>query len=119
MHRAPWTRLSTATLLTECTDAEAEHIGETTFAAQLVRLGDIAGNSAASAELLAGRIAEIEGRLTGLAEELSMRREELGRLEAELERHRVWLRRVEGLMSWRATGPPRAAKRRLVSARRP
>jgi hypothetical protein len=114
----------THALMAHGSEAEARQICNSAFAAQLVRLGDIAGISAASAQSLARRIAETESRLAALAEELHQRQAELNaqqetvsRLQDELERHRVWLRGIQGSMSWRLTSPLRAAKRRMLGVK--
>jgi hypothetical protein len=114
----------THALMAESTAAETRQICNSTFAAQLVRLGDIAGSSAASAQSLARRTEDAESRLASLADELSTCQEELharqeaiGRLRDELARHQMWLEGIQGSLSWRIIAPLRAAKRRVVGVR--
>ncbi len=109
-------------LMSETTEVEANRISDATFAAQLVRLGDVAGKSAASAESLTRRVKQTESQIAGLAEQLSMREEELNaqrqtmsRLEEELARQRMWLEGIQRSVSWRMTSPLRAAKRRVLA----
>lgn len=127
-------------LMAEGTEAQARRISDSTFAAQLVRLGDIGGSSAASAQSLARRLQETESRLSeevsrlqtelgNLQEELGRRQEELSRrqeelaatqetvaiLQDDLARHRAWLEGIQGSMTWRLTRPLRAVKRRLLA----
>ena len=108
-------------LMAETTEVEAKRFSDATFAAQLVRLGDVAGKSAASAESLNRRVKETESQVAGLAEQLSMREEELSaqretmsRLEEELARDRMRLESIQRSVSWRMTSPLRAAKRRVL-----
>jgi hypothetical protein len=114
----------THVLTAQSTEAQARQIRDTTFAAQLVRLGDIGGCSAASAQSLASRLAYAEARLAGLAEELtgcqrelSAQQEVVGRLDAELARAHKSLVGIKGSVSWRMTAPLRAAKRRVRSVK--
>jgi len=134
-------------LKAECTESETSRICSSAFARQLVRLGDISGSSAASAQSLARRIGEAEWRLADMADVLRRRNEELGwrdqelsRRETELSRyrdelkaqketarrlrddlasHRAWLEEIKGSVSWRITGPLRGAKRRLGRSPQP
>ncbi|MBV9364046.1 MAG: hypothetical protein JOY89_07390 [Solirubrobacterales bacterium] len=122
----------THALMPERSEVEARRIRNSSFAAQLVRLGDIAGSSAASARSLGRLIGETESRLAGLAEELSRRDEQLsscrealnaqkdvvGRLQDDLASYRNWLEGIQRSASWRLTSPLRAAKRRVLGAKR-
>lgn len=107
----------THALMAESSAAEARQLCNSTFAAQLVRLGDISGSSAATAQSLACRIAAAESRLAGLADELGAQQEALDSLQHDLERHRMWLHGMQGSVSWRLTSPLRAAKRRVLGAK--
>jgi hypothetical protein len=89
------------------TDGRVEQIRNSAFAAQLVKLGDLGGSSAASAQSLTCRIADAESQLVGLAHELNTCQE-------ELRRHRMWLAGIQGSLSWRITAPLRAAKRHVL-----
>lgn len=128
-------------LMAHGTDAEAKRLSDSAFAAQLVRLGDLGGSSAASVESVSSslaemgsrlaesearlvqtesRLAESESRLARLTAELSRRQaelkaqhEEVGRLQTELASHREWLEAIQGSASWRLTAPLRAVKRRV------
>ena len=111
-------------LAAQTTEAEAKRFSDATFAAQLVRFGDVAGRSAATAVLLSQRLTDAESQIAGLAERPGGREEERNargevlRLEEELARHRAWLGRVQGSVSWRMTSPLRAAKRLVIRAKR-
>lgn len=111
-------------LAAQTAEAEAKRFSDATFAAQLVRFGDVAGPSAATAVLLSQRLTDAESQIAGLAERLGRREEERNargevvRLEEELARHRAWLGSVQGSVSWRITSPLRAAKRLVVRAKR-
>jgi hypothetical protein len=114
------TLIYTHALMSESTEADAKQIRNSTFAAQLVRLGDIGGNSAALVQALAHRVGEAESRVTDLQEklrtgqeELNERQEALTKLEADLASHRMWLQGIKESVSWRVTAPLRAAKRRV------
>jgi hypothetical protein len=94
-------------LRAECTEAETRQIRNSTFAGQLVRLGDVAGSSAALAQSLAHA-------LSARREEVIAQQDAIRRLEDELARHRAWLEDVQTSVSWRLTRPLRAAKRRVL-----
>ena len=98
--------LYTHALTAETSEAEAKRICDSTFAAELVRLGDI-GGIPATAQSFSLQLAETEVRLAGLSHEL-------GTLEDDLARHRAWLEGIQESASWRMTAPARAAKRRLL-----
>ena len=93
---------------------ERTRLNERAFAAQLVRLGDLCGRSAAKAaeyDIVAGNLHELEAaqqslleRERALQEELRCRDEELARMGGRLEA-------VLGSGSWRVTAPLRSAKR--------
>ena len=110
-------------LAAQSTQADAKRISDATFAAQLVRFGDVVGRSAATAVLLSHRLTDAESQIAGLTEQLSAREEELNarrevvRLQEELARHRAWLESIRGSVSWRVTSPLRAAKRRVTRAK--
>lgn len=116
-------------LATYTTEARATRIADSTFAAQLVRIGDIGGHSAASLGSLTSRLADSEGRLSTLSEELSARhdakvaglmeqlavqQEAVRKIQTELENQRVWLDGIQRSASWRLTAPLRAAKRLMT-----
>ena len=111
-------------LAAQTTEAEAKRLSDATFAAQLVRFGDVAGRSAATAALLSHRLTDAESHIASLERRVGGREEELKargevvRLEEELARHRAWLGGIQGSVSWRMTTPLRAAKRLVVRAKR-
>jgi hypothetical protein len=79
---------------------ERRRLKERTFAAQLVRLGDLCGPSAVKAaeyDVVAATLERVE--------------EELHRKDEELVSVRRGLEAVRGSMSWRVTAPLRSAKR--------
>jgi hypothetical protein len=110
-------------LAAQTAEADAKRISDATFAAQLVRFGDVAGRSAGTARLLSHRLTDAESEIAGLAErlggseELLTARRKVVRLEEELARHRAWLEGIRGSVSWRMTSPLRAAKRGVVRAK--
>ena len=112
-----------ACVAAQTTEAEAKRLSDATFAAQLVRFGDVAGRSAATAALLSHRLTDAESHIASLERRVGGREEELKargevvRLEEELARHRAWLGGIQGSVSWRMTTPLRAAKRLVVRAK--
>jgi hypothetical protein len=66
-----------------------------------------------------GLLADAEQESAALAAERTALVEERSALAAELERHRAWLRGIEGSASWRLTSPLRALKRGLRERRIP
>ena len=95
---------------------ERTRLGERAFAAQLVRLGDLCGRSAAKAaeyDIAAGNLQVLEAGQRSLLERERALQEELRCKDEELGRMRGWLEAVLGSASWRATAPLRSAKRRV------
>ena len=106
---------------------ERRRLRDGAFAQQLVKLGDLVGNSAAQAAEQAMVLEELRGQLQdqkGLRAQLNeargrlQRRErtvqdledELRRRDKDLDRLRRWLDAVHSSASWRLTAPLRAAK---------
>jgi hypothetical protein len=126
-------------LASGCTPDHADRLEATAFAAELVRIGDLTGPSAAEARAQGARLAELnqelgcreqelrlrEGELRLRDDELRLRDDELQREEAllvasrdelaqtmeQLRLHRIWLDGIQGSASWRLTAPLRASKR--------
>lgn len=116
---------------------ERQRLIDGTFAHQLVKLGDLVGNSAAQAaehaeaiEMLRSQLEERQqshAELDEIRDRLHMREravqglnDEIRRRDEDLDRLRHWLDAVHASASWRITAPLRAAKhgmRRLRSAR--
>jgi hypothetical protein len=94
-------------LITDRADVAPAQTRDAAFAAQLIRVGDLTGRSAASAQSLAARNAELESQVAALAAEA-------GRLQDDLALRETWLDGVQGSISWRITRPLRAVKRYVV-----
>jgi hypothetical protein len=97
---------------------DADRLRATAFAAELARVGNLIGTSAAEARTRGLRIDELTQRLRTTAEELQgmtarLREKELELAQAaeELRCHRQWLEAIQGSTSWRVTAPLRATKR--------
>lgn len=113
--------------------SERRRLTERAFASQLVKLGDLAGNSAAhvseQSEALAAARDQQESRSRAQAEleetcarlkerdrELRELRGELSRSEDDAARLRGWLDAVHASASWQLTAPLRVGKHGLQSA---
>jgi len=99
---------------------ERTRLNERAFAAQLVRLGDLCGSSAAKAaeyDIVAANLHELEAGQESLLERERALQEELRRKDEELARMRGWLEAVLGSPSWRVTAPLRSAKRWIRGSR--
>jgi hypothetical protein len=95
---------------------ERTRLKERAFAAQLVRLGDLCGPSAAKAaqyDIVAANLHELEAGQQSLLERERALQEELRRKDEELARMGRWLEVMVGSASWRLTAPLRSAKRRV------
>jgi hypothetical protein len=93
-----------------CDERRAERIRDTAFAAQLVRLGDIAGVSAARAAEHAGRLAELEAEITALQANLDA-------VTRERERYLAQVQAIVRSRSWRMTAPLRDLRHRISGIR--
>jgi hypothetical protein len=104
---------------------------ESAFAAQLVRLGDLLGSSAAKharaidearaefeqKELLNAEVAELRARLDSRERVVRELGDEIERRAEEVRRVRRWLDAVHASASWRVTAPLRAGKQMLRARR--
>jgi hypothetical protein len=106
---------------------ERRRLGDGAFAHQLVKLGDLVGNSAAQVaeraltvealhsrleeqERLHMELGEIRGRLHMRERTVQGLEDEIRRRDEELDKLRRWLGLVHASASWRLTAPLRAAK---------
>jgi hypothetical protein len=99
---------------------ERARLKERAFAAQLVRLGDLCGSSAAKAaqyDIVAANLRRLEtGQQSLLGRERALQ-EELRRKDEELARMRGWFEITVGSASWRVTAPLRSAMRWVRGSR--
>lgn len=97
-----------------------DRVQATAFAAELVRIGNLFGKSAAEARTQSQRSEELARQLLARDEELERvaalaqeTRQQLAEINEQLRWHRLWLEAIQGSPSWRLTAPLRAAKRTL------
>ena len=108
-----------------CSAERAERLIAAAFAAELLRLGDVAGTRPselrervrrqdAELHVHAEQLRVTEEDLQRTAARLADTRQQLSQTEDQLRWHRVWLDGIKGSASWRLTAPVRAAKRKLT-----